>query len=235
MNILVTTSDKNMHLLRGFAHLFNKYFSMFQPVTVLGYAKPNFDLPRNFTFVSLGRQQDYPFRKWSDALLDFLSVRPDWDTFMLLLEDYYLVRAVDVWGIELLYTYMREHRNVLKMDISADRLGSGSATDFAYLDDFDLIRSDPDSQYHWSWWPGIWNRDALFKVMLRGESCHEEELYGGPRVKEAELDVLGTRQYPLRAISVYKYNEPGIVRLDGLRETDKRELVALGYLEGIST
>lgn len=232
MNILVTTCDKNMHLLRGFAHLFNKYWSPLQPATVLGYAKPDFNLPENFTYFSLGDQEHYPFKNWSDSIIDFLALHPEWDTFVLLLEDYYLVRPVDAHGIRLLYGYMQEHRDVLKLDLCADRLGSGSATDYAYLDRFDLLKSDPQSQYHFSWWPGIWNSAALLKVMERGESCHDEELYGGPRIEPAGLMVLGTRQYPLRNITVFKYDEPGQVHLAGLRDIDIRDLEALGYIKG---
>lgn len=232
MNILVTTCDKNMHLLRGFAYLFNLYWSPNQEVTVLGYAQPQFELPPNFTYFSLGDQKNYPFEKWSDSIIDFLALHPHWQEFALLLEDYYLVRPVDVEAVQLLYRYIEEHRSVIKMDLCADRLGSGSADDFAYLDRLDLIKSNPDSQYHWSWWPGIWNREPLLRVMQRGESCHDEELYGSSRLGSLRNDimVLGTRQYPLRNITVYKYDSPGELRLSGLRETDVSTLRGLGFI-----
>jgi hypothetical protein len=231
LNILVTTCDKNQWLLRGFAHLFNRYWMPDQPVTVLGYTPPEFELPPNFSFWSAGAQADYPFKRWSDALLKFLHERPDWDRVLILLEDYYIVRPVDVHAMHLLYRYMESHPNVLKIDTSNERLYSSGMKDFAYHDRLDLIKSDYSSQYHWSWWAGIWNRQQLLRVMIRGESCHDMELQGTNRLAAFKDDILilGTRNLPMRHITVSKHGVEGL-NLDGLRDTDIRELRELGYL-----
>ena len=54
MKIYISTSDKYVHLIEPFAFLFNKFWSSEQQVVVLGYNKPDFKLPKNFEFISMG-------------------------------------------------------------------------------------------------------------------------------------------------------------------------------------
>lgn len=231
MNLVVTTCDKNQHILPAFFHQFNKYWGGEQAITVLGYTKPDFYLPDNVTFYSVGRQEEYPFNKWSNALIKFLQDHPDWDRFILLLEDYFLVRQVNVPLVEMLYAYMGEHRNVLKMDLCAERLYSGGMRDYAYHGPIDLVKSDYTSQYHFSWWPGIWNRDPLLRVMIPDESPHDMELIGTSRLAayKDEILVLGTRQYPLRNNTVFKYGKTGYNLYD-MTDTDIDELKRKGLV-----
>ena len=73
MKVIVLTSDKYLHALQPFAWLFNKYWSSAQPVTVAGFTPPDFGLPDNFTFHSIGAFADYPVARWSDALIKLLN------------------------------------------------------------------------------------------------------------------------------------------------------------------
>ena len=50
MRIYVSTSNKYIHLIKPFQYLFNKFWSDSQPVTILGYEEPTFDLYNNFDF-----------------------------------------------------------------------------------------------------------------------------------------------------------------------------------------
>ena len=48
MKIYISTSNKYIHLIKPFQYLFNKFWSDSQPVTILGYEEPTFDLYNNF-------------------------------------------------------------------------------------------------------------------------------------------------------------------------------------------
>src|SRR5512135_1324160 len=100
INVLVMTSDKYLKALKPFAWLFNKYWSAWQPVTVAGFTLPDFDLPNNFHFLSLGKFEDYPVGKWSDALLAAMNLT-GFETFVLFLEDYWIRRGVDVEAVRM--------------------------------------------------------------------------------------------------------------------------------------
>ncbi|KKK57355.1 hypothetical protein LCGC14_3055310, partial [marine sediment metagenome] len=55
MKVYVSTSNQYLHLVKIYAYLFNKFWNRpGQEVVVLGYDAPTFDLPDNFSFVSMG-------------------------------------------------------------------------------------------------------------------------------------------------------------------------------------
>lgn len=233
MRIFCLTSDHYIKAVRPFSWLFNKYWSEEQQVTVAGFKAPDFDLPSNFSFHSLGDMSDYPVDKWSDALIKLLADFPHDDTFVLFLEDYWLTRPVNVDAVQKLHDYMLQFRNVLKMDLCADRLYAAGASDYNHCGYLDLIRSDPASQYHMSLYLGMWNRELLLRFLKRGETPWQVELDGTPRVARAAADVLvlGTRQSPCRITLAHRRGNPQELLLDGLDAVDVATLRLMGYIE----
>lgn len=230
--IVVLTSDHYLDALRPFSYLFNKYWGKDQEVHVVGFAEPQFRLPGNFYFFSMGPMSNYPINKWSDALIDYLEARPGLDHFVLLLEDYWPVRPVNRQAIKMLYDYAVQFRNVLKIDLVADRLYAWGMTDYDNCGYLDLVRSDPASQYHMSLMAGIWSRELLLRFLVRGETPWEVELSGTPRVAAAgnEVLVLGTRQWPVRHTLAHRRGNPAELFLNEIKPTDVEEMRALGLL-----
>lgn len=231
MRIFVLTSDGYIKAVRSFAYLFNCFWKPNPEVIVAGFSPPDFDLPSNFHFHSLGNQADYPVNKWSDALIKLLHDYTD-DVFALFLEDYWPCRPVNVQAVQMLYDYMMQFRNVLKMDLYSDRLYAGGMTDYNHCGYLDLIRSDPASQYHFSLMAGLWNRELMLRFLKPGESPWECELSGTPRVAAAadSVMVLGTRNMPLRHILAHRRGNPNELLLDGLDPVDVQALRELGYI-----
>lgn len=232
MRVIVTTSDNYLHALRPFAHLFNRYWGNDTEVIVGGFTPPSFELPNNFTFYSIGKQEDYPVDKWSDALIKLLHEIDD-DIFVLMLEDYWISRPVHRQAVNMLADYMRQFRNVLKMDLCMERLYSGGMTDYNNCGYIDLIRSDPGSQYHMSLLTGIWNKELLLRFLIPNETPWQVELEGTPRVRAAagEVMVLGTRQAPVRHILAHRRGDPSELLVDGLAPSDVKEMADLGYFK----
>lgn len=231
MRIFVLTSDHYIKAVRAFSYLFNRHWSEDQEVTVAGFKPPDFDLPANFHFHSLGNMADYPVNKWSDALIKLLHDYTD-DTFVLFLEDYWLSRPVNAQAVRMLYDYMRQFRNVLKMDLCMDRLYAAGMSDYNHCGYIDLIRSDPASQYQMSLYLGLWNRELMLRFLRTGENPWQVELDGTPRVARAadEVMVLGTRQAPCRIILAHRRGNPNELLLDGLDPADVEALRELGYI-----
>lgn len=232
MRVIVMTSDKYLDALRPFAWLFNKYWSPEQEVLVAGFTPPEFDLPDNFSFHSIGKFEDYPWSKWSDALLDLFEQIDD-EVFALMLEDYWLTRPVDVGAVQILYDYMMQFRYVLKMDLCADRLYAMNMQDYGTAGRVDLVKSDYNSPYHMSLMTGLWNRDLMSQAVVRGWSAHDVELSGTERLKKFrdKMLVLGTRQWPVRHTLAFRAQDPTALKLDDLQVDDVKELRNLGFLE----
>lgn len=232
--VVVFTSNKYLDALKGFSWLFNKYWSYpsLQPVKVVGFAEPNFELPDNFKFYSLGSQANYPLDKWSDAVIDYLTDKP-FDHFILMLEDYWLVRPVDTTGVRMLADYCAQFLNVLKMDLTGDRLYAGGSTPYDNCGYLDLVKSDPSSQYHMSLMTGIWNRKLLLSFLVRGETPWDVELRGTPRVSKVgdEILVLGTKQWPVKHTLAHRRGNPNEIFLDEIKTTDVLQMRALEVIK----
>lgn len=71
--------------------LFQKYWNSDLPINVLGFASPTVDLPDNFSFVSMGKQEDCS--TWGTPLKKYLESLDD-EYFFMAFEDHYLVDHV---------------------------------------------------------------------------------------------------------------------------------------------
>lgn len=197
--VIVPTSDKYLWTIEPFAYLFNVYWSTLQPVTVLGYKRPGFDLPENFTFVSLA-DEGYPAKKWSNALIEFLR-SAEFDVFVLLLDDYWLSRTVDTGAVETLSNYVRGKPDILRLDLTTDRLYAGGRFDVGFWGHYDLIETPYKTPYQMSLQAGIWRRDRILEVLKPNMTPWEVEINTQPPER---MRVLGTRQNPVRYVNAFK-------------------------------
>ena len=229
MRVLVLTCDHYLHALQPFSYLFNRYWSPVQRVVVGGFKHPDFILPPNFSFVSLGDMADYPIDNWSDAFVKCLGMMSE-EVFVFMLEDYWLVRPVDDAAIRILYNYMHQHRGVLKIDLCTDRLYAPNMSEHGWTDRLDLVKSDPASPYHMSLLTGLWRKELLLKHLIPGESPWDVEIRGTRRLsRDADDIVLGTRQWPVRHSVVYRRGNNSIADVSGLLTEDVEEMRGRGY------
>jgi len=191
--VCVEVNDKNLWALQPFTYLFNLYWSSLQPVTVFGYTRPEFNLPSNFTFFSIDRV-NYPANRWSNGLIEFLSTLEE-SHIVLLLVDYWLCRMVDLRGVSACYEYVRDRHEVLRIDLTADRLYAGGMFDVEPWGCYDIIETPSSTPYQFSTQAGIWNRQLLLSSLVPNRTPWEVEMYS--EIPEG-IRILGTRQYPMR-------------------------------------
>ncbi len=231
MKIIATTCDKHAWTLKPFAYLFNKYWSGLQEVTILGETPPDptdFTLPKNFTFHSCGTP--WPKKDFSEKIIEYLQSIPD-EYFIWMLDDYWLVRTVDLKGIQALTDYMKARPVILRMDLTTDRLYAGGMKDKEFYRHYDIIAA-PGSEYEMSLQAGIWNRDLLLKVLQVGWSPWDIELEGTTIVNDRkDIHVAGTRQYPVRYINGLKSGEEDVVNTEGMPEEHIKHITDAGWLK----
>lgn len=231
MKVVVTTCDKYLFALQGFCYQFNKYWSTLQPVDIVGYRQPEFSLPPNFTFVSMGN--DPGWKDWTTGVIKYLQSIND-PNFVLLLEDYWLCRGVNHQAVSTLFDLCVSYPQILRMDLTDDRQYNGHAVRFDYLPYWgymDLVWTGPDSEYQMSLQAGIWNRHHFLSLLEPGHSIWDVEIgdISNKIHKRDDLWVLGTRQRPLRYANVFKNGKAGEMNFDGLTNDDIGELRKLGY------
>ena len=198
MRIVVPVYNKRHWALQPFSILFNKYWG--GSIDVMCYSIPNMQLPSNFHLMSVD-PVDFPRDKWVDGLLLYLKNISD-KAVVIMLEDYWLIRKVDTDGVSKLAGIIDD--NILRIDLTADRLYAGGMKDVGYVGHYDIIEA-PGSQYQMSLQAGIWNRELLIEVLeklpIKNHSAWDVELDGTNIVNSGNYRVFGTRQYPVRYIN----------------------------------
>jgi hypothetical protein len=203
MQVIVTASEKYYNCLSPFIHQWEKYcgWNFGLPVydqiemVICGFGPVGFygDNKPQVSFHSLGDYADWPANRWAEQLMKILDEVAD-EQFILMLEDYWLTRPVDMLGIKMLFDYAAQFSNVLKIDLTHDRLyingggtflyGANTYDNCGYLD---LIKSPPGTPYQMSLWAGIWNREQLKCVLIPGETAQEIEINGTRRITDWSL------------------------------------------------
>lgn len=194
MQVVIYSSDKTSWALRPFAHLFNLYWSRDQRVAVFGNTPPDFALPANFTFQSVGPFK--PVQQWSNDLIVALNTIDD-DVICMMMDDYWLNRQVNAQAVRWCYEYMRQHPNAIRFDMTTDRLYANGAQPYGAIGYLDVIKSDPKSQYNLSLQAGLWRRELLLEMLVLNETPWEVEEKGSARLARTNYDVLGTKQSPI--------------------------------------
>lgn len=222
MQVIVIASEQMYKCLSPFMYQWHQYANfrvggnspMTFNVVVCGFAPVDYYCDTFTQFVSLGDQADWPVSRWSEKLVRILDEVAD-EQFILMLEDYWLTRPVDMQAVKMLFDYAKQFENVLKIDLTYDRLyingggnflfGANTYDNCGYLD---LIKSPPGTAYQMSLWAGIWNREQLKRVLVPGETPQDIEIAGTRRVEDDQL-VLGTRQAPLLHGNIYQSRNGG--------------------------
>lgn len=155
MKIIVTTSDKYLHILPAFFYLFNKYWPN-QQIELLGYEEPA-KLPDNCKFVSMGTQGTKD--EWSSDLRDYFELQDEF--FIWMMEDTFIRRQVNLDQMN--FAYAMCYPTIGRIDLTKDvQKREHMVTKEG------LVYAHPNSRYRLSTQPSIWNRDFLLTYLTDG-------------------------------------------------------------------
>ncbi len=192
---------------------------------------PDYELPPNFIIKSMNGGKPLPKENWSDGLIVMLQNIPD-DVFVLMLEDYWLIRKVDNSGVDTLADYMRIHKDILRVDLTDDRQYAGDRVDIGAWGHYDLIETPGDSPYQMSLQAGIWNRDLLMSLLRSGLNPHEVELHLSPTLNErGDMRVLGTRQRLVRYANLYYQGKVQAEQIKMIPKEHLKVIKEMGWLK----
>ena len=188
MKTYCLTSDKYNWCVGPFLHQWKKYAHNWD-ITVAGFTKPDIDCD----FVSIGKFEDYPVSKWSDALIKLLKMTKD-KYVCLFLEDYWMVRPVP--ALKSPAIFLDDSELIIRFDLTSDTMCSGYIKRIESNERYDLFeRTNKD--YSLSLQAGVWNKDFLLDVLIPGETPWQVELNGSTRLSEKGYRVIGTAQWPV--------------------------------------
>ncbi len=94
MKILLNTCEKGVGRIPAVQYTLDHYWPNHPEVIVLGYSRPNFDLGKGYSFVSIAKQDRGPLY-WAPDQIEFFQ-NYDEEYFINWLDDYLLLREADV-------------------------------------------------------------------------------------------------------------------------------------------
>lgn len=161
MKFCVTTSDNYHHLLKVFCYMFNKNWSSEQHVEVVGYKYPDFVLPGNFTFHSLGEQKG-DATNFTRDLREYFKKQKDW--FIWFMEDSWPIE-INFEHLEIL-KFLRDCPNVGRINLCHASVLQQHKT-FGVIRGLKILENTQAALYRLCTQPSIWNRDFLLQYMQK--------------------------------------------------------------------
>lgn len=189
IKIYIVACDKYRWLLKPFCYLFNKFWGKDKEVVILGYELPDFDLPDNFTFESMG--EDPGPDNWSNGIINYIKNTTD-SHFILALDDMALVGDVNFEKLDKLMEYCQNDK-VGRICLIRDTVNRTHKLFETIDDDFSIIEATQDVDYRISTCWSIWNKDYFLKNI---ESNISPWTFEGEASKKAMWDgyhILGTK------------------------------------------
>lgn len=169
MKIICTTSNNYHHVLKITIFLFNKNWDSNEQVDIVGYDAPQFELPKNFNFISLGKQEGGA-KNFTRDLRKYFAKQDD---FFIWFFDDTFVKSIDLKRINTLK--LLTYDNVGRINLSNETVKQKHFMNYITLNDFKIYENSQDAAYRLSTQPSIWNKRFLLSYMNTDMSPWEFE------------------------------------------------------------
>ena len=192
LNIYISTSNDYHHCLKPFAFLFNKFWSIDKKVTFIGYKIPDFELPSNFSFISLGVQRGPKY--YSEDLRIFFESIDD-EYFIYTMEDQFILDYVNEDVIDKLSKYLVEEnvgRVCLTNSIFQTFMGKSHKL-YDKSSDYEIVEFGQSSEFRMTCEWTIWNKDYLCKYLPNGLSPWQFEGISSNKSKQDGYHLIGCK------------------------------------------
>jgi hypothetical protein len=164
LKILIPTCNHYVHLIEGTLYTFKKFWPNHPDVVIVGYEEPQFELPQNCKFVSLGEQRGP--KHFSTDLIEFFKTFTD-EYFINFIDDTILTRTVDTNKLEKLFEILQSNDDLGKVFLTGSVVtaikDSYFKTDLCDIEG--IVEVKQDANYRTSIQASIWKKDIFLKYL----------------------------------------------------------------------
>ena len=186
--IYIPICDQNIWILKIYSYLFKKFWGEEQEVVIMGFSPPDFELPKNFNFVSLAKKQEGGANKWTRYLYDYFSSIED-EYVIFSLEDFFPIQEPNKEILNKLCQIMKNNKAVGRCDITWDSFinifdkNNVATKNKLYkaverCKNYKILEVPDSAPYRISTQPSIWRRDFLLKLLDNDWSPWQFEVLG---------------------------------------------------------
>jgi len=160
-NIYIITCDKSNHVLNVTIPLLEKYWNIPKSVKILGFGKPNTQLPDGYEFISM-RPTQLSIDDWGIDIASIIE-RDNNELVMFMLDDFLPIDHVNPEILNVLYSKFNDP-NTFRCALGIDMHFWG----YDIVDkvtDGHLIKMKPESSYRVTTQPSLWRRKSLIQFL----------------------------------------------------------------------
>jgi hypothetical protein len=214
IKMYVNTCDATMFFIPIFSYFYEKYWTVDADVEVLGFSKPDFELPDRFNYVSLNDKQIGGVNSWSNYLVDYFENIPD-EIILWGIDDHIIVDDIDVELYDFLVKKIQTDKTIGRISL----IGNIEQRKYDVIEsyaDFDLIQQRSGTSYLIDCQFSLWRKEYLLKYLMKNWTPWQFEIDGSKLAAYSDFKVLGTT------------NRHCVQKIEGKRHFADRDINLLG-------
>jgi hypothetical protein len=225
LTVYIPTCDANIFAVKYFQYFFNKYWDQNIKVKILGFSAPDFQLEKNFEFISLGREQVNNAKGWSNYLIPYFK-ELKCDYFIFGIDDFMIARPVDLEVVEAAKSLM--NKSIGRIDLQPLQYARNKKlfSPYAEVSGIKFFKMAQKQRFGKNLYRNagafsIWNREWFLKNIRPDWSPWDWEVLGSKMSENDGFEVIGSYdRFAIKKSELLSNQWPGIINTLGLREND---------------
>jgi hypothetical protein len=218
IEIIFGVSNDYLHILKPACSLFNEFWSSKKHVKIAGFDAPDFDMPDNFSFASLGNQRGPKY--WTEDILQICDL-VEGDYFIFVVENDFLIRPVNFEILHVFEKMLQADKSIARIDLTTSSSVHSMGTIVKSYPSFDIFELPQSADWrmalgHYS----IWNKQYLRSFLKRYPQTTpwEFEALSCQNAKNDGAKILASsRDYAVHFIdSIHQHQGKNVVDLTGI-------------------
>jgi len=178
-NIYIITCDKTNHILNLTIPLFDKYWNIEKHVKILGFNKPDVELPQDYEFISM-RPKQLSIDDWGMDIARTLEKESD-DYMIFMLDDFTPIDYINVDIFNRLCSLMEADDSIVRCSLGSDLYYYSPHAIKDTYDGYSIIEQAQASDYRITCQPSIWKRKYLVSFLKKSTNPWHFETNNNPR------------------------------------------------------
>jgi len=228
INHYIITCDKTNHVLNVTIPLLDKYWNISKSVKIVGFSKPDIELPNDYEFISMKPTQE-SIDDWCKDIYSVIQNDPN-EFIIFMLDDFLPIDYVNTEILNYFYDELTNNSNLVRCGLGIDM----SFLPYRIIETFDnysVFELSQQSPYRITTQPSIWRKEYLLNFLSRSTNPWNFETQNNPMDDKRIISTVGNHTFRYVEESALSGRHPNKFNILGLRHDDIKWLLGKGLLD----
>lgn len=230
-SLYIITCDKTNWVLKLTIPLLEKYWNIEKSVKILGYNKPDVQLPIDYEFISMKKIQ-LSIDEWTEDIYNIMKNDPN-EYVIFMLDDFLPVDYLNSEVLNYLFDEMEKDKNIVRAAIGSDMQFLKHKI-VKEEEKFKLIELDSHSNYRVTTQPSIWRKNYLIEILKVPKTPWNFETTNNPRDNKRMIGTLGDYAYWVMCEGAISSRYLNKINVLGLKFEDVKYFIENGIFNDTS-